>query len=634
MTRVRPLLSTLLVLAVAGPAVAVDSRTPLSKRPIAAPALRASSVNPAPLGGLELVVKFADRAKVRSTASGGLISLTDVDLSGVLAVAGARDLVFSPLFRLDEGVLAGIEERAVRRSGRAQPDLAGMLRVTFVGKAIEDRLVAAGEALQALDVVEFASIHALLPPPPTDLPPDTPDMTPLQGYHGPDPGIDATFAWSYPGGTGAGVRISDCEYGWDPDHEDLNDIDLHLEAGQTIHPEVFDYEFDYHGTAVLGQTSSQDNGYGCTGLVPDAEVGTFPEYTVEGGVRRVDAIAAAIAASDPGDVVLLEMQDLGAGGDYGPAEVWEPVWVVTRTGVDAGVVIVAAAGNGDQDLDAQVYVPYMNQGDSGAIIVGAGTADLAHDKMYFSTYGSRVNVHAWGESVRTLAYGDGGMIGGPQDVHQYYTAEFAGTSSASPIVAAACVALQGIALQQTGATLEPAVLRELLIQTGVPQGTGGHIGPLPDLAAAIALQFDCTCADADGDGYLTCDEADCPGVDCDDADAEIHPDADEDCGDGEDNDCDGLVDGQDDECAGDDDTTSGDDDSTADDDTAGDDDSVDDDTPDDDADDDDDGAVYLTGNGDCSCALASATLPRPSASLGLLVVLCAYRVIRRSSWPE
>lgn len=51
----------------------------------------------------------------------------------------------------------------------------------------------------------------------------------------------------------------------------------------------------------------------------------------------------------------------------------------------------------------------------------------------------------------------------------------------------------------------------------------------------------CACADADGDGF---DDADCGGDDCDDADAAVYPGAGETC-DQKDNDCDGTVDGAD-----------------------------------------------------------------------------------------
>jgi hypothetical protein len=60
-------------------------------------------------------------------------------------------------------------------------------------------------------------------------------------------------------------------------------------------------------------------------------------------------------------------------------------------------------------------------------------------------------------------------------------------------------------------------------------------------------------ADADGDGYI---DADCGGEDCDDSLAEVHPGAregpvtDPSCGDGSDNDCDGLTDAAELSCQG------------------------------------------------------------------------------------
>ena len=55
------------------------------------------------------------------------------------------------------------------------------------------------------------------------------------------------------------------------------------------------------------------------------------------------------------------------------------------------------------------------------------------------------------------------------------------------------------------------------------------------------------CDDVDGDGYV--DEA-CGGEDCDDADPAVNPGAEEVCTGGVDDDCDGLVDSEDPDCAG------------------------------------------------------------------------------------
>jgi len=67
--------------------------------------------------------------------------------------------------------------------------------------------------------------------------------------------------------------------------------------------------------------------------------------------------------------------------------------------------------------------------------------------------------------------------------------------------------------------------------------------------------------DSDGDGYRPC------SGDCDDTNAQMHPAATEDCSDGLDNDCDGLSDQTDPDCAGDDDDAADDDDAGDDDDS-------------------------------------------------------------------
>jgi hypothetical protein len=433
-----------------------------------------------------LVVKFRDEIQAREAAGGGLTSRTGRELTAVTATAAALDLTFSRLIRLPEAKLNDLEARAAARSGRAQPDLAGMM-IVHVPSADVASLVTAAEALQALAEVEWVCLESLGEPPPWDIPPTTPDLVANQGYREGNPGANCDFAWGW-GARGAGVRLSDCEYGWNPDHEDLNEIDLHLEPGQTIDPDVFALDWDEHGTAVVGETSSMPNAYGCSGMVPDADLYTYPEWTVEERQRRVTCITHAIANSAAGDVVLLEMQTTGAGGDYGPAELNQAVWTVVKAGTDAGVIVVGAAGNGNQDLDSADYIPYMSRGDSGAIIVGAGINNVMHTKLSFSTYGSRVNVQAWGTGVYTLGYGDEPYGGGDED--QYYTATFGGTSSASPIVASACVAIQSFALYALGTPLGPAEMRQLLIDTGWPQGgTGGHIGPAVNIKKALKIRF-------------------------------------------------------------------------------------------------------------------------------------------------
>ncbi len=430
-----------------------------------------------------LVVKFADH--VRARVEGTLVSRTGADLAAARHAAESRGIRFEPLIRLPESRLLDLEARARANSGRAQPDLAGMM-IAVTPDAQGATLLDAAEALSDLPAVEWVSLECVGTPPPFDIPPTTSDYSGNQGYRAGNPGIDSDYAWAQ-GITGQGIRISDCEYGWNPTHEDFNDIDLHLEPGQTIHPDVIAYGWHEHGTAVLGETSATVDGYGCSGMAHGAEVYTYPEWTVEEGWRRTACITSAIANSGAGDIVILEMQANGAGGGYGPAELDLSVWTVVKAGADAGVIVVGAAGNGSQNLDSAPYEPYMNRGDSGAIIVGAGTNNTAHSTLSFSTYGSRVNLQGWGTGVFSTGYGSYDSGGG--DPNQYYTSGFNGTSSATPIVSAACALMQSYMLQTHGTLMSPAMLRQHLIDTGWPQGAGGHIGPFVNLQAAFETQL-------------------------------------------------------------------------------------------------------------------------------------------------
>ncbi len=543
-------------------------REPLAPTPPRLPALQS------PASDHSLTVKFGDNSRARLVQ--GQLRFDGQPCPTAVAFVQHAGLVLAPLITLPGDRIAALEARAAQRSGVQSPDLQGMFKVQT--DVAGPDLVDLAAQLQALPCAEYTHISASLPPPPADLAPTTPDYTGEQGYLGADPGIDADFAHAQ-GITGTRLRLSDCEYGWDVDHEDLVDLPVHVEPDQTVHPDVAVYGWDDHGTAVLGETSAVDNGYGITGAAPGAEVYAFTEWSVEAGGRRVDAIAAAIEGSAEGDVVLLEMQTGGCDDGLAPAETNPDVFTLVELARDAGIVVVAAAGNGSVDLDGGCYPDaYGVWGDSGAIIVGAGTADSAHSALSFSTHGERVSLQGWGTGVFTLGYGN--ILGLSDPSNQTYTTSFGGTSSASPIVASAAVLVQDFAIQLSGGPLDPLVLRELLISTGRAQGSGKPIGPLPDVQAAMrsldgdldgALSMtwggdDCDDAearahpgatevwydgidgdclggddnDADGDGAASADHG---GTDCDDSDPAVNPDAEEIDDNGVDDDCDGSVDG-------------------------------------------------------------------------------------------
>ncbi|HVZ93962.1 MAG TPA: S8 family serine peptidase [Phycisphaerales bacterium] len=347
------------------------------------------------------------------------------------------------------------------------------------------------DALNALAVVELAQ-----PVPLPVLPPTAPSFQSQQGYlNAAVVGIGASAMWPTAGGTGTNVRVCDIEYSWNFAHVDLPPI-------TRLGPVPVDPFNDLnHGTAVMGVICSKNNNSGTTG----AAYGVTPYVAAANtasGYNVGAAITNALGTLRAGDVIIIEQQLGGPdGGQYVPVEWFRPYYDAIRTAVAAGVTVVEAAGNGNQNLDGAIFqtghagfYPFTPEQDSGAIIVGAGAAPAAfsgsttdRSRLGFSNYGSTVDLQGWGERVTTCAYGDRYSSEG---VNAWYTSGFNGTSSASPVVTSAVAILQSIAKQSTGAFLFPVQVRDILRSTGSPQQAGANpvtqnIGPRPNLVAAV-----------------------------------------------------------------------------------------------------------------------------------------------------
>src|SRR5207247_4027415 len=115
--------------------------------------------------------------------------------------------------------------------------------------------------------------------------------------------------------------------------------------------------------------------------------------------------------------------------------------------------------------------------DAGAILVGAGAPPPGthghnhgpdRSRLSFSNYGAAIDVQGWGREVTSCGYGD--LQGGP-DQDFWYTDQFGGTSSASPIVVGALGCLQGILRKKNLPPLPPERARQLLRDTASPQDT-------------------------------------------------------------------------------------------------------------------------------------------------------------------
>ena len=373
--------------------------------------------------------------------------------------------------------LAEFRLRALQRSAWPQPVDLGLYFSATAASA--EAAAALAENLAALSGVAHAYVHPQPAPPPTDIPPTTPDYSAQQDYfEAPLTGTNQFTVAGALGARGRGLRVTDCEYAWVIDHEDL-ELPPSRYLGGT--PAGF---FPEHGTAVLGELYAQDNGYGVTGGVPQAEIYMSTEFPAGGSFNPTQSIINAALNSQAGDVILLEMQTVGPTGAYCPEEWTQASFDAIQSATAAGIHVVEAGGNGGTNLDSGVYQNKFNVNvrDSGAVIVGAGDS-ATRTRMWFTSYGSRVDCQAWGENVTTAGYGD--LFQAGSNDRQDYTSGFSGTSSASPIVTSAVAALLG-ALEVHGRPAPtPRQVRDALRATGSPQpdAASGRIGPLPDLEA-------------------------------------------------------------------------------------------------------------------------------------------------------
>ena len=159
---------------------------------------------------------------------------------------------------------------------------------------------ALAEKLQRVNGIRYCELMpTLLPPPPGDILPITPSFTHLQGYIGPNPGVNMQYAWDL-GITGTGIRIREIEYGFNKNHEEFNDrLGARIADGMNISSEVRE-SWKEHGTAVFGVIYGDNGSYGITGLAHNAEeVIFYPEWQ-ESGPDRINAISQALNNSQNG----------------------------------------------------------------------------------------------------------------------------------------------------------------------------------------------------------------------------------------------------------------------------------------------------------------------------------------------
>ncbi|MDT8385235.1 MAG: S8 family peptidase [Gammaproteobacteria bacterium] len=483
----------------------------------------------------ELIVMAKKGAELRSHQT-TVSSLSGADVKDLSAILSKEGITMAPLFGDSEEQL---QQEMSSMAAAATLDEAMMaelpdLSLYYKVEAPEDKLEALAAKLCGCGAVEAAYVKPPATPSETraesmaeeapefinmmssiaeEAEPATINFTARQAYLGPAPaGIDAYYAATLSGGRGAGVGICDIEGAWRFTHEDLR-VNQGGVVGGTPSS---DMGWRNHGTAVIGVLSGDRNSFGITGIAPDARIRGI---SIFGGMGTAGAIRRAAQVSRKGDIILLELHRPGPRFNfqgrsdqkgYIAIEWWPDDFAAVRYAVTMGMIVVGAAGNGAENLNASIYNtrpagfpnswrnPFnRSAADSGAILVGAGapppgTHGRNHgpdrSRLDFSNYGSAVDAQGWGREVTTTGYGD---LQGGSNEDLWYTDRFSGTSSASPIVVGALACVQGVLKARRRPVLSPARARSLLRSTGSAQtsATGRpstqRIGRRPNLRQLV-----------------------------------------------------------------------------------------------------------------------------------------------------
>ncbi|HEX2120505.1 MAG TPA: S8 family serine peptidase, partial [Thermoanaerobaculia bacterium] len=231
---------------------------------------------------------------------------------------------------------------------------------------------------------------------------------------------------------------------------------------------------------------------------PDANVRAISIFGANNSSSKAIINAANLLSA--GDIILIELHRPGPRFNFTApqgqrgfiaVEWWPDDLAAIQFAVAKGVIVVEAAGNGFENLDDPIYSvrpagfpanwvnPFKrNPVDSGAIVVGAGAPPSGNfgadrSRLDFSNWGALVDAQGWGREVVTCGYGD---LQGGQSEDLWYTKQFSGTSSASPIVVGAAACVQGWLRAAGRPLLTPAQMRSRLRSTGSPQQNGPN-GP-------------------------------------------------------------------------------------------------------------------------------------------------------------
>ncbi|NYZ62184.1 S8 family peptidase [Luteimonas deserti] len=440
------------------------------------PATRAPALHaPADIdGGARIIVKYrAGTAEARDLKRGVASVDSAVSRAGMVRTAAARGSLPTNAKHLRRSAVGADVFTLSRRLDRTE-----MTRLL--------------DEIAADPAVEFAELDRRVHP---LLTPNDPQYATYQwNFFNPAGGVRAPAAWDI--NRGAGVVVAVIDSGILPDHPDIagnvlegydfiTDAEVSRRPTNERVPGAFDYgdwntdatqcqvrNSSWHGTHVAGTVAQvTNNALGGAGLAYESKVLPIRALGRCGGYTSdvADAIVWASGGSVPGvpdNTNPAEVINLSLGsGQACPSITQQAVSAATAN----GSVVVAAAGNSNANVAN--FSPASCNG-----VVAVGATRITGGRASYSNFGPRIDLSAPGGGGNEDTGNDGwdGFI--LQAVSASTTAHAgtysyggkAGTSMASPHVAAVAAMVQSALAEAGRDTLTPAEMRTLLVETARP----------------------------------------------------------------------------------------------------------------------------------------------------------------------
>jgi serine protease AprX len=304
------------------------------------------------------------------------------------------------------------------------------------------------------------------------------------------PTIGATVARQQFGYDGTGIDVAVIDSGITAWHDDLTDAAGSQRVDQFVdfvHYRATPYDDYGHGTHVAGIIAGNgfDSGGARSGIAPGAHLVALKVLDGSGSGRISDVIAAFAYAIDNKDNFGIRVINVSIGAGVYESYNLDLLTLAAKRAVDAGIVVVAAAGNNGRRPDGSTqYGGITAPGNAPWVLtVGAsstnGTVDRADDIMArFSSRGptavdfaAKPDLVAPGVGTESLSDPDSSMyvsrssalLNGTVDAGYLPYLSLTGTSQSAPVVSGT-VAL----LLQANPALTPNAVKAILQYTAQP----------------------------------------------------------------------------------------------------------------------------------------------------------------------